>query len=401
MSDVWRPADPQELEGMIAEAVAHRTPLIAEGGGSKRAYGGAVTGTALDVSALRGVALYEPEELVLSVGAATPLAEIEALLASRGQGLAFEPPDWGPLLGAPAGRSTLGGALACNLSGPRRVLMGAARDHFLGFGAVSGRAVSFKAGGRVVKNVTGFDLCKLMAGSMGTLAVLSSVTVKVLPLGETVRTLLVTAASLARARPVLIGAMHMPLEVSGAALLDGAAARRSKVGTVAGAADAVAAVRLEGPLPAVTAKLEILRQSLKTFGETDVLDQADSRMLWREIGDVAFFVGAPERVAWRIVVPPAQGTALAERLGAELGAWVVVDWAGGLIWAALPPSDDAGAAILRALVAEAAGQAVLVRAADAVRARVGVFPPAPSAALTARIKQAFDPLGILNPGRMG
>ena len=162
------------------------------GHGSKRAIGRpAQTDLTLDLSALSGITLYEPEELVLSAKAATPLAEIEALVAAKGQQLAFEPMDYATLLGGVAGRGTIGGALAANLSGPRRIKAGAARDHFLGFSAVSGRGETFKSGGRVVKNVTGYDLCKLIAGSWGTLAAMTEVTIKVLPAAETEETLLI------------------------------------------------------------------------------------------------------------------------------------------------------------------------------------------------------------------
>ena len=164
------------------------------GRGTKRAIGRAAQWDAtLELSALSGVTLYEPEELVLSAKAATPLAEIEALVAASNQELAFEPMDYGPLLGGSAGAGTIGGALAANLSGPRRIKAGAARDHFLGFTAVSGRGETFKSGGRVVKNVTGYDLCKLLAGSWGTLAAMTEVTVKTLPSAETEETLLLLA----------------------------------------------------------------------------------------------------------------------------------------------------------------------------------------------------------------
>ena len=160
-------------EGKALELVGH---------GSKQAIGRpAQTDATLDLSALTGITLYEPEELVLSAKAGTPIAEIEALVGAEGQQLAFEPMDYAAILGAAAGRGTIGGVLAANLSGPRRIKAGAARDHFLGCTAVSGRGETFKSGGRVVKNVTGYDLCKLMAGSWGTLAAMTEVTIKTLP----------------------------------------------------------------------------------------------------------------------------------------------------------------------------------------------------------------------------
>ena len=221
------PRDAEEVEAAVQWALAEGKTLEIVGQGSKRAIGRpAQTDLTLDLSALAGVTLYEPEELVLSAKAGTPLAEIEALVASRGQQLAFEPMDYGPILGGSAGRGTIGGVLAANLSGPRRVKAGAARDHFLGFSAVSGRGETFKSGGRVVKNVTGYDLCKLIAGSWGTLAAMTEVTIKTLPAPETEATVLVRGLDPAKAVEAMTAAMGSSCDVSGAAHLPAAVAAR-------------------------------------------------------------------------------------------------------------------------------------------------------------------------------
>src|SRR5688572_27428845 len=192
MADSLKPRDAKEVEAAVQSVLAAGRTAEIVGHGSKRAISRAAqTDLTLDLSGLTGVTLYEPEELVLSAHAGTPLAEIEAVVAAQSQQLAFEPMDYGPILGGAAGRGTIGGTLAANLSGPRRVMAGAARDHFLGFHAVSGRGEAFKSGGRVVKNVTGYDLCKLIAGSWGTLAVLTEVTIKTLPGSETEETVLI------------------------------------------------------------------------------------------------------------------------------------------------------------------------------------------------------------------
>src|SRR5579872_2825251 len=187
-----KPRDAAEVEQAIQWALAEEKTLEIIGRGSKRAIGRAAQWDAtLDLSDLSGITLYEPAELVLSAKAGTALVEIETLLAENSQELAFEPLDYGPLLGVPPGAATIGGVIAANLSGPRRVKAGAARDHFLGVTAVSGRGETFKSGGRVVKNVTGYDLCKLLAGSWGTLAAMTEVTVKTLPRAEAEETVLV------------------------------------------------------------------------------------------------------------------------------------------------------------------------------------------------------------------
>jgi len=199
MTDLLKPRDAKDVEAAVAWALAEVKTLEIVGHGSKRGIGRAAQwDLSLDLSDLSGVTLYEPEELVLSARAGTPLAEIETLLAAHNQELAFEPMDYGPVFGAPAGCGTIGGTIAANLSGPRRIKAGAARDHFLGVSAVSGRAETFKSGGRVVKNVTGYDLCKVLAGSHGTLAVMTDVTVKVLPRAETERQFWCSASTMHR-----------------------------------------------------------------------------------------------------------------------------------------------------------------------------------------------------------
>lgn len=220
MSDLLKPRDAKDVESAVAWALAEGKRLDVIGHGSKRGLGRpSQTDLTLDVSALSGVTLYEPEELVLSARAGTPIAEIEKLVAEKGQELAFEPLDYGPVLGLPSGRGTIGGMLAANLAGPRRIKAGAARDHFLGFTAVSGRGETFKSGGRVVKNVTGYDLCKLLAGSFGTLAVMTDVTIKTLPRAEAESTVMVLGLDDARAGQAMAEAMGSSCDISGAAHL--------------------------------------------------------------------------------------------------------------------------------------------------------------------------------------
>src|SRR6266567_1465210 len=250
MSEPLRPREPKQVEEAIAWALAQGETLELIGCGTKRTIGRAAQWDAtLDLSGLAGITLYEPEELVLSAKAGTPLTEINALVAEQRQQLAFEPMDYGPLLGGELGAGTIGGAIAANLSGPRRIKTGAARDHFLGFSAVSGRGETFKSGGRVVKNVTGYDLCKLLAGSWGTLAAMTEVTIKVLPRPETEATVLVRGLAPAKAVEAMTSAMGSSCDVSGAAHLPAGVAVRVEAGVIA--ADTVTALRLEGFSPSV------------------------------------------------------------------------------------------------------------------------------------------------------
>src|SRR5712671_6839975 len=249
MADTLQPRDAKDVEAAVQWVLAEGKATEIVGHGSKRVIGRpAQTDLTLDLSALSGITLYEPEELVLAAKAATPLAEIEAVVAAKGQQLAFEPMDYATLLGGVAGRGTLGGTLAANVSGPRRIKAGAARDHVLGFSAVSGRGETFKSGGRVVKNVTGYDLSKLMAGSWGTLAAMTAATIKVLPRPETEETLLILGLGDASAVAAMNAALGAPCEVSGAAHLPAPTAERA--GTKAGRA--ITALRLEGVPASIT-----------------------------------------------------------------------------------------------------------------------------------------------------
>jgi glycolate oxidase FAD binding subunit len=404
MADPLTPRDAAEVEQAIRAALADGKKLEIVGHGTKRAIGRAAQWDAtLDLSALTGVTLYEPEELVLSARAGTPLAEIEAQVAASKQELAFEPMDYGPLLGTAAGAATVGGVLAANLSGPRRIKAGAARDHFLGFTAVSGRGETFKSGGRVVKNVTGYDVCKLVAGSWGTLAAMTEVTIKTLPRAETEATVLVQNLDGAAATKAMAAATGSFADVSAAAHLPAVAAGR--IPEIATAHTAVTAFRLEGVAPSVAERKSVLEKLMAPFGVLGSLGETASRALWRAIRDVAPFAAAgpsATRDLWRISTAPSYGADVGRALAAEADAELFYDWAGGLIWAALPASNDARAPLVRGAVASAGGHATLIRAPAAVRAAVEVFAPEEPAlaALTARVRAGFDPQGVLNAGRM-
>ena len=365
------PQSTEEAADAVRAALAAGAPLEIVGRGTKRGWGRPVEAEhAISLQGLSGIIAYQPEELVLTAYAGTPLAEIEAALAARNQHLAFEPADLGPLYGAGAGLATIGGVLGCNLSGPRRISAGAARDHFLGFTAINGRGEIFKAGGKVVKNVTGYDLPKLLAGSFGTLALLTEVTVKVLPRPETTRTLLLEdldADSANRAMTQALGSTH---DVSGAAYASGTR---------------VLGLRIEGSGPSVAHRAAALQRRFENTANR-LLDSEPSFKFWMDVQKVAPLLAAPDAAIWRLSVPPATGAAVAAALGA---APYVMDWGGGLIWAAL-----AARPVL------AAGHATLMRAPASVRRSEKNFTLDGSAALFAGVKQAFDPLRIFNRGRM-
>jgi len=400
MADKLKPRDTKDVEDAVVWALAEGKTLEVAGHGSKHDIGRpSQSDFTLDLSSLSGVTLYEPEELVLSARAGTPIAEIERLVAENGQELAFEPMDYGPLLGGQQGAGTIGGMIAANLSGPRRIKAGAARDHFLGVTAVSGRGETFKSGGRVVKNVTGYDLCKLFAGSYGTLGVMTDVTIKTLPRAETEATVMVLGLDDAKAVHAMAEAMGSSCDVSGAAHLPS-----QVMGSLHGllSDEAVTLLRLEGVPPSVSHRIEMLRTLLKSHGPVEILAEETSRSVWRTVRDVHPLAELGYQPVWRISTAPMQGAALARSVAAATGGSYYFDWAGGLIWMAVRKSGDAGAETIRRVVAHSGGHATLIRAPAAIRAAVDVFEPQSEgvATLSKRVKDSFDPKGVLNPGRM-
>jgi glycolate oxidase FAD binding subunit len=397
----FKPDDQGGVSDAILTAIADNTPMEIVGSGSMRAIGRPLAlSSRLDLSRLTGVKFYEPEELVLSARAGTGRSEITGLLAANRQALAFEPPDFARLLGGNQG-GTLGGMIAGNLSGPRRIRSGALRDHILGFSAVSGRGEPFQCGGRVMKNVTGYDLPKLMAGSWGTLCALTEVTMKVMPAPETTATLVLFGLSDEAAGAAMREAMRSPLDISGAAHLPGDVAGRSALAEIASAGASVTLLRLEGFAESVSSRLAELAAAAAV--DRVVLDAERSEAAWAEIRDVHILAEPRERIVWRLSLPPTDGArAMTHIRTAAPGALGYYDWSGGLLWVSVPPSEHGSTQVMRGAIAPASGHATLIRGPEVLRASVFVFEPLPDplAKLTERVKNVFDPHGILNPGRM-
>jgi len=377
-----KPTTPEEVCNLVAEAGAAARHIEVIGGGTKRAIGGMDrVDQVISTQRLDRIVDYSPEELILTVQPGVRVQDLERLTAGKGQMLAFEPPNWTRLLSA-RGEPTIGGVLGANLSGPRRIRAGAARDHFLGFEAVSGRGELFKAGGKVVKNVTGYDLMKLMAGSWGTLAILTEVTLKVLPAPREELTLLLFGLPDVRASEAMAAAMNGPFEVSAAAHLPSYAARARPLK----AEMPVTALRLEGFEASVAARAEALVTALKAYGRMDQLEGAHSKEFWGQIREVDAFAGDP-RPLWRLSLPPAVGWRGPHGLPGD----ALYDWAGGQAWLL----TEEPAAKVRAVTASLGGHALCLRGHAAFGTQEG-----PLGALHERVKAAFDPLGVLNPGRM-
>jgi glycolate oxidase FAD binding subunit len=389
MGAVVSPQTENDVVEIVRDACADRRTFDIVGRGTKRGLGLPVDASAvLDLSALSGIVRYEPEELVITARAATPVAEIEKVLAEKNQRLGFDPADWGLLYGASASSATIGGALSADASGSARLRYGAARDHLLGYRAVNGLGEIYKAGGHVVKNVTGFDLPKLVCGAMGTLGPLTEVTLRLVPRSANSATLVVRNVAAPTGLALLRRIWSSPLEPSGLAYVPHDTAREfTGLGEVG---DGAALFRIDGAPEPLADKCNALRKLLHA---QDCEIAPEGNALFAQIGAGRAFIGRPEDL-WRVFVPPASASACVEALSPSY--WFA-DWAGGVLWIATRESDT-----VHAIAAQHGGHATLMRSAAATHRRVGVFPsgsPA-RAALTRRVKTAFDPLGLFNPGRM-
>ena len=389
------PATEDELRDAVAGALADAEPLEIIGAGTRRGFGRpAEAARRLSTRRLSNLIFYEPSELVVSGQAGAPLADIVDLLDRHGQEFAFEPIDHSAFYGGAPGGGTLGGMIATNASGPRRVKAGAARDHLLGFRGVTGRGDLVKSGGRVMKNVTGYDLSKLVTGSHGALVVLTEVTLKVLPKAETQATLLVSQADEERGLALLREAAGLPLDISGFALTPTANVE----------APTCAALRFEGPAVSVAARRDAFMGHLRGRPmRVETLDALESRAFWTHLRDAGPIRSTNGQI-WRLSTAPTDAgplVAAIKRAQTPVTSYFF-DWVGGLVWLAVEPAADAHAGLIRGAFERFHGHATLMRADASTRASVEVFQPqAPAlAALTKRMKDSFDPLRILNPGHL-
>jgi glycolate oxidase FAD binding subunit len=400
--DDVKPATETELATLITSAAQTGTTLDIAGAQSKRGFGRPnELQQRVSTRALSGIVLYEPTEMVMSARAGTRLVDIEAQLAGRDQMLAFEPADYASLTGTNTGQATIGGVFATNTSGPRRVIAGAARDHFIGVRAVTGRGEIIKSGGRVMKNVTGVDVCRGLANSWGTLAVMTEVTFKVLPIPAATATLVLFGLPDDIAVEALCAAMMTPYEVSASAHIQSSLASALQHSGLRSQGRAVTALRLENVPKSIEYRKGKLVAALKSYGDIHQLDNDNSVSFWREVRNLDMFQGGSGPV-WRISTAPRSGPKVVAAITKYMDCKVMYDWSGGLIWAEVLSTTDAGAADVRRVVATHGGHATLMRAAPEVRASVDVFQPLNPGveALTRKLKAAFDPAGILNPGRM-
>ena len=400
MVDVFEPHTEADVAGMVAAAAKSGTALSIFGGNTRAGFGDNVEGTAFTTRHLKGITAYNPAEMTMTALAGTPVAEIEAALSDNNQMMIFEPADHRMMMGT-EGVPTIGGIFASNTSGPRRFVAGAARDSLLGVRFVNGDGEIVKSGGRVMKNVTGLDLVKLLAGSYGTLGVMTEVTFKVLPTSRAEATVVVSGLNDAEAALAMAAAMATSAEVSGAAHLP--ESMRWLFGTNGLPDGPATLLRIEGLPESVEDRVARLTHFMAAHGQVSRLAAEDSQQIWREIRDVTPFAEDGScRPLWRVSAAPSVGHQLLAALRLETGVNAFFDWQGGLVW--MQMEAEAEADLLRGYLKKlGGGHAELIRANKAIRSQVPAFEPQEKAValLSRNIKQKMDPKGIFNPGRMG
>ncbi|MGL5363150.1 MAG: FAD-binding protein [Bosea sp. (in: a-proteobacteria)] len=389
----YTPASETEVQSLVQKAMASGAPLAIAGGATRAGFGRpSQTADTVSLAKLTGITLLEPSEMVISARAGTPLKLIEETLAKQNQMLPFEPMDHRALLGT-TGEPTIGGVFSGNISGPARINRGACRDSAIGVRFVNGRGEIVKSGGRVMKNVTGLDLTKVMCGAFGTLGIVTEVTFKVLPKPERVATLVLDGLDDAKAVAALSLALGSPFEPTGAAHLPAGM----------GADQARTLIRLENFSASIDYRVAQLGKLLKGFGSARLIEGREADALWVAIRDASLIAEPREACVWRLSLKPSDAPKVVQVIASQLPeARHFCDWGGGLVWLSVPAGQDAGTAVIRQVVAKSGGHATLVRAPLELRAAHPVFQPQPEALakVTRGVKTSFDPQGLLEPGRM-
>ena len=382
------PKNEEEIAEIVRQYARDKKQLRIVGGGTRQGLGHAVGGQIISSQKLNGITLYEPASLTMVIKAGTPLKIIEKTLAKHGQHLPFEPADYRALLGS-RGDPTIGGLVACAISGPRRIQAGALRDSLIGVRFINGEGDIIKSGGRVLKNVTGYDLVKLLAGSYGTLGIMSELSFKLLPAPQRVANIEINNLDDAKAFEAMSVALGSPYDVSGAAHF------KTKMG-------ATTMIRLEGFNPSVLYRSEKLNQLLDAFGESNIVtDQSKVKSKWSDIRDVTSF-GDKRGAVWRLSLKPSDSPFVVAAISQGRELETIYDWGGGLVWLLMPAEQDSGEKAIREAVDKFGGHATLIR--QVAKEKVdNIFQPQSPAVqhLSRALRMKFDPHAILNHGRMG
>ncbi|MCZ6525196.1 MAG: FAD-binding protein [Gammaproteobacteria bacterium] len=406
MPENFTPVSVQQIEELLKWTLSENKTLTVKGRGGKTGFGHLMeTDCTISLEKLSGILNYDPAELVMQALPGTPLDEIEAALSANNQHLAFEPMRLGQLYNTHAESGSIGGTFMANLSGPRRFKSGAARDHILGIKAVSGRGQAYQSGGMVIKNVTGYDMSKLLTGSWGTLSIITEVIFKVLPAPQTSQSLCVLNQQPEAALALMTKLAQSPHDISGLAYLPGDLSKHFKHYDGVDDDTSLTMIRLEGSVLSVAERLKSVMRLIPHKWRTETMQQEASQQLWTSIRDVSVFtIFGDTPVIMKLSIPPAAATGITDFIKDSAGVHWYMDAAGGWLWISMP--EDLATTLIPAIrkkVAMHGGSVVLYSAIEKIKKTVGIFSPQPAAlvALNKRIKESFDPENILNPGRLG
>ena len=406
MSGTYTPNNQEEISQFIYDSYQANKPLEIVTLNSKPIGRSIQCSQTLDLRKNSGVIEYAPEELFIKVKAGTPLIDILEILKSKKQCLGFEPVDLGYLYNGKSNYGSIGGVTSCNLSGPRRFKSGALRDHLLGFTAVNGKGECIKSGGTVVKNVTGYDLSKLLAGSYGTLSVLTELVFKVIPEPEYAETFILYDLNPKKAMEAFSVAMKTSLEVSGACFYSKKNTEFLRLNDI-DSSKSVTAFRVEGPKKSVQERIVSLTKIFKEIKEKTVLELYQSNLFWKITANLECFSNSQNLVA-KISLPPTETAGFISQFCEDdimdINNKYFVDWAGGLVFLEINDKDPSYLILekIKKFCKEKGSHITIIKANDNLR-RTGFFVSTSDEnikILAAKIKQSFDPKSILNPGKI-
>ena len=398
--DTFKPSSREEIAEIIKNCYKKSIPLEINGKKSKNKIGrNFQSEKTLDLSGYSGIIEYKPEELYIKVKSGTPLKEILEAIDKNNQQLAFEPIDFGFLFEGKSNGGTIGGVVACNFAGPRRFKVGSARDHVLGFQGINGKGEIIKSGGTVVKNVTGYDLCKLVSGSYGTLTVLTELSIKVLPKSESSKTLIINNPHLKKAMEYLGTALSSSTDPSGGVFYPERFENNFVFNDLTHKG-ALTAIRIEGPTNSVDQRISRLVKELSLLeNEYSVLDNFQTDLFWSKTRNLEVFSNLKNNLL-RVVVPVSETLNVIQKLKKyEINYFL--DWGGNLIWLELETISLKILREIKEITQEHSGYFTIIKLEDDLKASADIFTIDPiKYKISEKIKKSFDPKRIFNPGKM-
>lgn len=397
---IFKPNSENEISEFVKFCNQKNIPIEIKGSGSKSNIGrNFQSEKTIDLSGYSGIIKYEPEELYIKVKSGTPINEISRELEKHNQQLAFEPTDFGYIFNGKSNPGTIGGTMACNFSGPRRFKSGSVRDHVLGVKIITGRGDSVKSGGTVVKNVTGYDLSKIITGSYGTLAVISEISIKVLPKPPSIKSLIIHNAQLKKSLDYLNIALSSSSDISGAVFYPEYFNEKFKLNDLVNKGP-LTALRVEGVSSSIDDRVQKLIDELGLLrDEINFLNDEQSRIFWSNTRDLKVFSNTDKNLI-RIVTPPSETLNIINSLK-KISSRYFIDWGGNLIWMEIEKINASIIKDINIMTDKANGYFTIIKLDDSLKAGLDVFKIDPiKFKISEKIKKSFDPKRILNPGKM-